>query len=146
MGHVTDVRRRLRRALSRLPGLLPLARLIVATIRISLRYRVTGLASEAGFFTLLSLPPLVLGLFGGLGYVGGCSAPTAVDAGARDIKSMRRNSSPRTSSLDARSHRGRRARATGASTSLSVGFVLSLWSGSRALNVFVDTISIMYGQ
>ena len=29
---------------------------------------------------------------------------------------------------------------------LSLGFVLSLWSGSRALNVFVDTISIMYGQ
>lgn len=29
---------------------------------------------------------------------------------------------------------------------ISVGFVLSLWSGSRALNVFVDTISIMYGQ
>ena len=24
--------------------------------------------------------------------------------------------------------------------------MLSLWSGSRALNVFVDTISIMYGQ
>ena len=29
---------------------------------------------------------------------------------------------------------------------ISVGFLLSLWSGSRALNVFVDTISIMYGQ
>ena len=29
---------------------------------------------------------------------------------------------------------------------VSFGFVLSLWSGSRALNVFVDTISIMYGQ
>jgi membrane protein len=28
---------------------------------------------------------------------------------------------------------------------ISVGFILALWSGSRALNVFVDTISIMYG-
>ena len=28
---------------------------------------------------------------------------------------------------------------------ISIGFVLSLWSGSRALNVFVDTITIMYG-
>jgi membrane protein len=28
---------------------------------------------------------------------------------------------------------------------ISVGFALSVWSGSRALNVFVDTISIMYG-
>jgi membrane protein len=28
---------------------------------------------------------------------------------------------------------------------VSLGFVLSLWSGSRALNVYVDTVSIMYG-
>jgi membrane protein len=29
---------------------------------------------------------------------------------------------------------------------VSIGFVLALWSGSRALNVFVDTITIMYGM
>ena len=29
---------------------------------------------------------------------------------------------------------------------ISIAFVLSLWSGSRVLNVFIDTISIMYGQ
>ena len=28
---------------------------------------------------------------------------------------------------------------------ISIGFVLALWSGSRALNVFIDTITIMYG-
>ena len=28
---------------------------------------------------------------------------------------------------------------------ISLGFILSLWSGSRALNVFVDTITIMHG-
>jgi membrane protein len=28
----------------------------------------------------------------------------------------------------------------------SIGFILALWSGSRALNVFVDTVTIMYGQ
>jgi membrane protein len=28
---------------------------------------------------------------------------------------------------------------------ISVGFLLALWSGSRALNVLVDTITIMYG-
>ena len=28
---------------------------------------------------------------------------------------------------------------------VSLGFVLALWSGSRALNVFIDTITIMYG-
>ena len=28
---------------------------------------------------------------------------------------------------------------------ISIGFVMALWSGSRALNVLVDTITIMYG-
>ena len=40
-----------------------------------MRYRVTGLASEAGFFALLSLPPLILGLFGGLAYVANAIGP-----------------------------------------------------------------------
>ena len=28
---------------------------------------------------------------------------------------------------------------------ISLGFLIALWSGSRAVNVFVDTITIMYG-
>jgi membrane protein len=28
---------------------------------------------------------------------------------------------------------------------ISLGFVLALWSGSRALNVFIDTITVMHG-
>ena len=146
MGRVTDVRRRLRRALSRLPGLLPLARLVVATIRISLRYRVTGLASEAGFFALLSLPPLLLGLFGGLGYVGRMLGPEAVTQVREDINEYASNfltkeiiDSTLGPTVDDVLRDGR-------FDLLSLGFVLSLWSGSRALNVFVDTISIMYGQ
>ncbi len=33
------------------------------------RYRVTGLAAEAGFFALLSLPTLLLVLVGSIGYL-----------------------------------------------------------------------------
>ena len=132
----------------RVPGLLPLARLVVATIRICLRYRVTGLASEAGFFALLSLPPL---------------DPRAL----RRPRLRREELGPergRRRCVDgdqrlrvAVPHRGRSSSATllptvddvftaGRFDLISVGFLLSLWSGSRALNVFVDTISIMYGQ
>ena len=39
-------------------------RLTKETTAVCFRYRVTGLAAEAGFFALLSLPPLVLGLVG----------------------------------------------------------------------------------
>ena len=28
---------------------------------------------------------------------------------------------------------------------ISLGFVLALWSGCRALNVFIDTITVMHG-
>jgi hypothetical protein len=58
------VRGRLRRAV------ILFWRLSVHTTKICLRYRVTGLAAEAGFFALLSLPPLVLGLVGAIGFVG----------------------------------------------------------------------------
>ncbi len=64
------IRARLRRELDKVQGATTSARLVLETIRACLRYRVTGLASEAAFFVLLSLPPLVLALFGGVGYVG----------------------------------------------------------------------------
>jgi membrane protein len=143
---MTDARRRLRRLLGRVPGLLALARLVVSTIRICMRYRVTGLASEAGFFALLSLPPLILGLVGGLAYVANAIGPVTVGAVIDSVndyasrfltdKVIEDTLLPTMKDVA----RGPRF------DLLSLGFVLSLWSGSRALNVFVDTISIMYGQ
>src|SRR5215216_7680219 len=44
-------------------------RLITQTVGTCLRYRVTGLAAEAAFFAILSLPPLVFGLAGAIGFV-----------------------------------------------------------------------------
>jgi membrane protein len=143
---MTDAKRRLRRVLARVPGALPFVRLTVATIRVCLRYRVTGLASEAGFFALLSLPPLVLGLFGGLGYLKGWLGQEAVDDVRQAILDYAgRFLTPQVidSVLGPTVDDVLR---TGRADLLSIGFVLSLWSGSRALNVFVDTISIMYGQ
>ena len=145
---MTDAKRRLRRLLSQVPGLLPLARLVVATIRVCLRYRVTGLASEAGFFALLSLPPLILGLVrrprlrrerprprGRRGRCVDSINDYAAQFLTEDVISDTLRARPSTTSSS-----GPRF------DLLSLGFLLSLWSGSRALNVFVDTISIMYGQ
>jgi membrane protein len=143
---VTDLRRRLRRVLATVPALEALARLTVETIRVCLRYRVTGLASEAGFFALLSLPPLVLGLFGGVGYVGRWLGPETVD----DVRGAIETYAARFLTEDVISSTlGPTVDSVfldGRFDLISVGFVLSLWSGSRALNVFVDTIAIMYGQ
>ncbi|HET8594805.1 MAG TPA: YihY/virulence factor BrkB family protein [Intrasporangium sp.] len=141
-----EVKRRVRRALVHVPGAMSAARLILETTRACLRYRVTGLASEAAFFMLLSLPPLVLGLFGGVGYVGSLLGPDTVDrvveavsTYAAQFLSQETLSQLLLPTVDDVLHTGR-------ADLISVGFLLSLWSGSRALNVFVDTISIMYGQ
>jgi membrane protein len=42
-------------------------RLVVSTVGTCFRNRVTGLAAEAAFFALLSLPPLLFGLAGSIG-------------------------------------------------------------------------------
>jgi len=44
-------------------------RLIVSTVATCMRNRVTGLAAEAAFFAILSLPPLIFALAGSIGYV-----------------------------------------------------------------------------
>jgi membrane protein len=140
------VKAELRRLLSRVPGAVPLARLTLETVRVCLRYRVTGLASEAGFFALLSLPPLLLGLFGGVGYVGQWLGEDTVEAITTGIKSWAETflTAPVISDLLVPTIDD--VFTTGRFELISVGFLLSLWSGSRALNVFVDTIAIMYGQ
>lgn len=44
-------------------------RLVVTTVGSCMRYRVTGLAAEAAFFAILSIPPLVFALAGSIGFV-----------------------------------------------------------------------------
>lgn len=146
MAFVHEVRTYARARLARIPGLHALARLVLETIRVCLRYRVTGLAAEAGFFALLSLPPLVLGLFGGLGYIGRWLGPHTVQQMTSDLLAystsfltpdvVDRVIAPTVTDVLGQ----------GRADLISVGFLLALWSGSRVLNVILDTISIMYGQ
>ena len=137
---------KVRAVLERVPGAVTLARLTVRTFDICFDYRVTGLAAEAAFFMLLSLPPLVLGLFGGLGYISGWVGPETVNEVVAAIQTYAARFLTEDSitellvpTIDDVLGRGR-------PELVSVGFLLSLWSGSRALNVFIDTVSIMYGQ
>ncbi|MCG5214013.1 YihY/virulence factor BrkB family protein [Streptosporangium sp. KLBMP 9127] len=116
-----------------------------ATTLAGVAYRVTGLAGEAAFFALLSLPPFVLGLIGILAHLSTFLGPATVV----EVRSW----------VDEQAHllftdnavesvvnpliddvlRG------GQVPLISLGFLLSLWSGSRALFVYVDLISVAYG-
>lgn len=119
--------------------------LTTETTRICLRYRVTGLAAEIGFFALLSLPPLVLGLVGSIGFVGDLMGAEAV----ADLRGRLRELTLTFLTADSVSSvilpTFDQVIGAGRADIVSIGFVLSLWSGSRVLNVYLDTVSIMYG-
>jgi membrane protein len=119
---------------------------VLETIRACLRYRVTGLASEAAFFMLLSLPPLVLALFGGVGFVGHLVGRAAVEQVTASIREYAAQFLTEASITQVVLPTIAGVFRSGRFELVSLGFLLALWSGSRALNVFVDTIAIMYGQ
>ncbi|HEY3603473.1 MAG TPA: YhjD/YihY/BrkB family envelope integrity protein, partial [Sporichthyaceae bacterium] len=119
--------------------------LIANTFRICLKHRVTGLAAEIGFFALLSLPPLVLGLAGTLGYFADIIGPDTVEHFRSSIIDLARHALSDQTVADTIVPTLNDVLNGGRFDIVSVGFLLSLWSGSRALNVTIDTIAIMYG-
>ncbi len=108
--------------------------------------RIFGLAAEAGFWALLSMTPLLLVLVGAVGYLrplfgarieveveqkilragGHFLAPQAVDNVIKPVLT------------DVLQH--------GHGGIISISFVLALWTGSTAMNTYVNTISISYGM
>jgi membrane protein len=119
--------------------------LLKDTVNSCIEYRILGLAAEAAFFTLLSLPPLLLGLIGLLGYVDDWTDTTTVASLDQNILSAvgtvlsdRGVNQIAKPLLESVTHGGR-------PDIVSIGFAIALWSGSRAVNVFVDTITVMYG-
>jgi membrane protein len=110
-----------------------------------MRHRVTGLAAEAAFFTVLSVPPLIFALAGAIGYVTHSFSPDQVEHVRNAIVDLASRFLTDTAvdkviqpTIDDVLRGGR-------FDVISVGFVLALWSGSRAMHVFVDTITIMHG-
>ncbi|MFD4698872.1 YihY/virulence factor BrkB family protein [Streptomyces niveus] len=119
--------------------------LLKDTVNSCIEYRILGLAAEAAFFTLLSLPPLMLGLLGLLGYIDDWTNTTTVASIEQNIltavgtvlsdRGVDQIARPLLSDV---THGGR-------PDLISIGFAIALWSGSRAVNVFIDTITVMYG-
>ncbi|AXE23644.1 YihY/virulence factor BrkB family protein [Streptomyces globosus] len=119
--------------------------LLKDTVNSCIEYRILGLAAEAAFFTLLSLPPLFLGLLGVLGYVDGWTGGTVVASIEENIlRAVGTVLSDRGVNEIARPMLDDVTRG-GRPDLISLGFAFALWSGSRAVNVFIDTITVMYG-
>ncbi|MFF1478675.1 YihY/virulence factor BrkB family protein [Streptomyces sp. NPDC058301] len=119
--------------------------LLKDTVNSCIEYRILGLAAEAAFFTLLSLPPLLLSLIALLGYVDGWTNTDTVASINKNILTAAqsvlsdRGVHDFAEPLLADVTKGKRPEI------VSLGFAFALWSGSRAVNVFIDTITVMYG-
>jgi membrane protein len=119
--------------------------LVRSTLARAWNDRILGLAAEAGFWQLLSLPSFLLGVLGVIGYFSGHLGPEDIrsleDAIVRGLKHVIVPSSVDSTirpALDRILHNGR-------ADVVSIGFVLSLWTGSSAMATFVNTITIAYG-
>lgn len=116
----------------------------VRTIRDSFDDRLPGLAAEMAFYILLSLPPLLLVGLGAVGYIGELFGPETVDTvRLRILKSAGAVLTPSTM-RDVVGPAVDRLLEQGRADILSVGAVLALWSGSRALRVTVQAVTIAY--
>jgi membrane protein len=131
-----------RRSVFRTPWLL-----LRGTVGICFRHRVTGLAAEAAFFALVSLPPLALGVIGALGVLAPhlpvhtvAQVQQSLTNAAGTVLNQATIKSTVTPLLNDVISGG-----NGGFKFTIAGFALMLWSGSRWLNVYVDTITIMYG-
>ncbi len=120
-------------------------RLLTATVGTCFRYRVTGLAAEAAFFAVLSLPPLIFGLAGSIYFIVRRVDPEQITYLRGEIIDLAGQVLTPESVHKIVVPTVNRVLQEPRFDVVSVGFVLALWSGSRALNVFVDTITIMYG-
>lgn len=139
-----DARRRAARTLERAPGPVQQSwRLIRRTGQETVEDRVPGLAAEVALFTLISLPALLLVVLGSLGYVAEELGPEGSAELQRIVFDLPR------SFLTDRTYASYADLAAGVleqgrADVISFGALLSLWTGSRAVNRYLETITIAY--
>ncbi|MFF8945093.1 MULTISPECIES: YihY/virulence factor BrkB family protein [unclassified Streptomyces] len=119
--------------------------LLKDTVNSCMEYRILGLAAEAAFFSLLSVPPLLLSLIALLFYVDAWTGADTIGSLERNILDASRTVLSDQGVKEITQPILRDVMKGGRPDVISIGFLLALWSGSRAVNVFIDTITVMYG-
>lgn len=103
-------------------------------------------SAAAAFWQTLSLAPLLLGVLGSLGYVGGWFGPDTVQIVESKIIAFSQDLFSASVVSDLIEPTVRDVLGRGRGAVVSVGFVLSLWAGSSAMATFVDAIVEAHDQ
>jgi membrane protein len=103
-------------------------------------------AAEAAFWQVLSLPPLLLGLLGSLGYVAQWFGRDVIDSVHDSIIEWSHTAFSSNVVDDIIQPTIDDVLRHGRGEILTVGFLLSLWAGSSAMSSFVDAITVAHDQ
>jgi membrane protein len=108
--------------------------------------RILGLSAEAAFWQILSVPPLLIGLLGSLGYLSSWIGEDAVTEIEEKLVSASAEALTPGVVRDLVQPTLDDILGSGRLDVVSLGFVLSLWAGSSATATFMNTAVIAYGQ
>lgn len=126
------------------PGIRSLPGLLWRTFRDAREDRISGLAAEIAFFLLLGIPPALLIVAGGAGYIGDLLGPDVRESLRSGLvdglgtflspETMREFVRPAVDDIFAQGRAG----------VLSVGVLIALWSASRIARVSIEAVNIAY--
>ncbi|EFG73693.1 YihY family protein [Mycobacterium parascrofulaceum ATCC BAA-614] len=121
-------------------------RLSVRTLAKSWDDSIFSESAQAGFWSALSLPPLLLGMLGSLAYVAPLFGPDTLTAIEKSIISAIRSffSPSVVNEIIEPTIRDVTANARG--EVVSVGFLISMWAGSSAISAYVDAVVEAHDQ
>ncbi|WP_329049563.1 YihY/virulence factor BrkB family protein [Amycolatopsis sp. NBC_01488] len=121
-------------------------RLLTRTLAKAWEGNIFSEAAEAAFWQTLSLPPLLLGLLGSLGFVGEWFGQDVVAAVHDRIIGFCRTVFSQNAVHDIIEPTVNSILTVGKGEIVSIGFLISLWAGSSAMSSFVDAITVAHDQ
>jgi membrane protein len=123
-----------------------LPELVLRTLGAAWDNKIFSEAAATAFWQTLSLPPLLLGLLGSLGFASHWFGVEVVDAARAKILTVAHTVFSANVTNEIISPTVTDILTQGRSEMASVGFLLSLWAGSSALASLVDSITLAHGQ
>lgn len=121
-------------------------RLVTRTLGKAWEGNIFSEAAEAAFWQTLSLPPLLLGLLGSLGFVGEWFGQDVVAQVHDRIIGFCRTVFSANAVQDIIEPTVNSILTVGKGEIVSIGFLISLWAGSSAMSSFVDAITVAHDQ